>query len=108
MLRELLFKTRHLVSQDELGTFQHTGNGRVDFRLDAAVLGFEINKWNHAYSFSHANSIGLPRWLMESVAASRIFTTRMPAWPSVRGRFPFTMQSRKCAASVRRASVLSN
>src|SRR6266480_4803943 len=43
---KLSFECLHLLSEDELATFQHSANGNLDFLPDRLVLGIEIEEWH--------------------------------------------------------------
>ena len=44
---QLFFKLDHFGAQDVLAVLQHAGNGCIQLNLDAGLLGFEVDKFNH-------------------------------------------------------------
>ena len=44
-----LLKSEHIGAQRKSAAFEDSLNGRVDFRLDRVILGFEVNKRDHIY-----------------------------------------------------------
>src|SRR6185437_12059516 len=68
------FGTEHVMR-----TLEHPVDGRFDLVSDARVLRFQIEKRNYAAHRFASSSMIWPRWCIDSLAASRIRTTRSPA-----------------------------
>ena len=66
---------------------------RVKTEIPANILS-ELPVGRNATIFAHRRTC-FPLFLIDLSAASRIFTTRNPAWPSLKGVRLFVMQSAK-------------
>lgn len=93
IVREFLLEASDLLAQYVLPRGQDTEHGGVDFALDGLILCLEVQERDHAMRLASSSSMIRPRWASDRLAASRMRTTRNPAWPSVMGREFCSMQS---------------
>src|SRR5687767_10661248 len=104
---ELLLEADDGRSEHELGAVEHARHGSVNLRLERTVLRLQICERNHQTT-APVSEVRRPCCAIDAVAVSSSLTTRNPASPSVVGRTPRVMQSRKCAASAASASLTAS
>src|SRR6185503_3527526 len=83
IVRELGLERRDLVAKDELTRLEDLVDGGLDVGFDRRVLRLEVEKRNHSAHPTVSSSTMRPRAAIDCEAASRMRTTRRPAWPSV-------------------------
>ncbi len=104
---EFALKCLHFGAERVVAAFEHAQSGGRKFVTDALILSLQVDDWNHRATASAETSTGLPRCRSDASAASRIWTTRSPDSPPVRGGWPELTQPRKCPTTFRKASAVS-